>query len=143
MAMANMPEGAWREFVAGQPRTAKLATVRRDGSPHVAPVWVAFDGDEIVFTTGEATVKGRTIARDPRVAMCFDDERPPFSFVIVEGTARIVRDEREKLHWATRIAARYMGEDRAEAYGKRNAVLDELLIRVTPTRIVAQQAIAD
>jgi PPOX class probable F420-dependent enzyme len=134
--MADMPEGAWREFVAGQPRTAKLATVRRD-------VWIVLDGDEIVFTTGEATVKGRAIARDPRVAMCFDDERPPFSFVIVEGTARIVRDEREKLHWATRIAARYMGEDRAEAYGKRNAVPEELLIRVTPDRIVAQRAIAD
>lgn len=141
--MPDMPEGAWREFVVGQPRTAKLATVRRDGSPHVAPVWIDLDGDVIVFTTGEATVKGRAIARDPRVALCFDDERPPFSFVIVEGTARIVRDEREKLRWATRIAGRYMGADRAEAYGKRNAVLDELLVRVTPTRIIAQQAIAD
>ncbi len=141
--MANMPEGAWREFVAGQPRTAKLATVRRDGSPHVAPVWVALDGDEIIFNTGEATVKGRAIARDPRVAICFDDERPPFSFVIVEGTARIVRDEGEKLLWATRIAARYMGEDRAEAYGKRNAVPGELLVRVTPTRILAEHGIAD
>ena len=141
--MADMPENAWREFIAGQPRTAKLATVRRDGSPHVAPVWVALDGDEIVFTTGEATVKGRGIARDPRVALCFDDERPPFSFVIVQGTARIVRDEREKLRWAIRIAARYMGEDRAEAYGKRNAVSDELLVWVTPTRIIAQAAIAD
>jgi PPOX class probable F420-dependent enzyme len=141
--MADMPEGAWREFIASQPRTAKLATVRRDGSPHVAPVWIALDGDEIVFTTGEATVKGRGIARDPRVALCFDDERPPFSFVLVEGTARIVHDEREKLRWAIRIAARYMGEDRAEAYGKRNAVSDELLVWVTPTRIIAQAAIAD
>jgi PPOX class probable F420-dependent enzyme len=138
-----MPEGAWREFVLSQPRTAKLATVRRDGSPHVAPVWIDLDGDEIVFTTGEATVKGRSMARDPRVALCVDDELPPFSFVIVEGTARIVRDEEEKLRWATRIAGRYMGADRAEAYGRRNAVLDELLVRVTPTRITAQEAIAD
>jgi PPOX class probable F420-dependent enzyme len=141
--MPDMPEGAWREFVLSQPRTAKLATVRRDGSPHVAPVWIDLDGDEIVFTTGEATVKGRSMARDPRVALCVDDERPPFSFVVVEGTARIVRDEEEKLRWATRIAGRYMGADRAEAYGRRNAVLDELLVRVTPTRITAQEAIAD
>ena len=140
--MADMPEGAWREFVLSEPRTAKLATVRRDGSPHVAPVWIDLDGDEIVFTTGEATVKGTSMARDPRVALCVDDERPPFSFVMVEGMARIVRDEEEKLRWATRIAGRYMGADRAEAYGRRNAVLDELLVRVTPTRIIAQEAIA-
>jgi PPOX class probable F420-dependent enzyme len=141
--MPEMPEGAWRDFIANQPRTAKLATVRPDGSPHVAPVWIDLDGDEILFTTGEATVKGRNIARDPRVVLCFDDERPPFSFVIVEGTARFVLDDQEKLRWATSIAGRYMGADRAEAYGKRNAVPDELLVRVTPTRIIAEEAMAD
>jgi PPOX class probable F420-dependent enzyme len=141
--MPEMPEGAWRDFIASQPRTAKLATVRRDGSPHVAPVWIDLDGDEILFTTGEATVKGRNIARDPRVVLCFDDERPPFSFVIVEGTARFVLDDQEKLRWATSIAGRYMGADRAEEYGKRNSVPGELLVRVAPTRIVAEEAMTD
>jgi PPOX class probable F420-dependent enzyme len=141
--MPEMPEGAWRDFIASRPRTAKLATVRRDGSPHVAPVWVDLDGDEIVFTTGETTVKGRNIARDPRVSLCFDDERPPFSFVIVEGTARLVLDDSERLRWTTRIAGRYMGADRAEEYGKRNSVPGELLVRVAPTRIVAEEAMTD
>jgi hypothetical protein len=72
-----------------------------------------------------------------------DDETPPFSFVIIEGTAAISRDLDELLEWATRIGGRYMGADRAEAYGKRNAVPEEMLVRVTPTHIVARAGIAD
>src|SRR6478609_428468 len=108
----------WREFVKeAPPRTAKVAVVRRDGSAHVAPVWVDFDGDDILFTTGEATTKGLAIQRDPRIALSFDDERPPFTFVLVRGTASISRDPDECLVWATRIGGRYMGADRAEEYG--------------------------
>jgi hypothetical protein len=47
------------------------------------------------------------------------------------------------LVWATRIAARYMGEDQAEAYGRRNAVPEEMLVRVTPTKVVARAGITD
>ena len=47
------------------------------------------------------------------------------------------------LDWTTRIARRYMGADLAEAYGKRNAVEGELLVRVTPTRVIARKGIAD
>jgi PPOX class probable F420-dependent enzyme len=142
--MATMPEGAWRDFLAGKPRTGKLATTRRDGSPHVAPIWFDLDGDEIVFTTAETSVKGRNIARDPRVALCVDDEQPPFSFVIVEGTAANPEaDQAQLVRWATRIGGRYMGADRAEEYGKRNGVPGELVMRLTPTKVIAEQAIAD
>jgi hypothetical protein len=49
----------------------------------------------------------------------------------------------ELLHWATRIAGRYMGAEQAEAYGKRNAVEGELLVRITPTHIHGEKNIAD
>ena len=53
-------------------------------------------------------------------------------------------DDPETLrHWATRIGGRYMGTDRAEEYGRRNAVPPEMVVRVAPTRIVAKVAIAD
>ena len=134
----------WREFLRATPaRTAKLAVVRADGSPHVAPVWVDFDGDDILFTTGEATLKGKAVLRDPRVAMSFDDERPPFTFVLVRGTATVSTNPEELLEWATRIGGRYMGPDRAEEYGRRNGVPGELLVRVTPDRVIAERDIAD
>lgn len=109
-----MSEPEWRAFVTHGTRTAALATTRSDGRPHVAPVWFVLD-----------------------------DETPPFAFVLIEGTTTISADLDEMLGWATRIGGRYMGTDRAEAFGRRNAVEGELLIRLTPERVVARRNIAD
>ncbi len=143
MPYNEAPEGWWREFVSALPaRTAKLAVVRADGSPHVAPVWVDLDGDQLVFMTAADTVKGKAIRRDPRVSLCWDDERPPFSFVTVAGTVTTSDDPDELLAWATRIGGRYMGAERAEEYGRRNGVPPEMVVRVTPTKIVAKVDVA-
>ncbi|HVW35331.1 MAG TPA: PPOX class F420-dependent oxidoreductase [Acidimicrobiia bacterium] len=139
-----MSEEEWKAFVSDEPRTAKLATVRGDGSPHVAPIWIDLDDDgRVVFTTHAESLKGKTIQRDPRVALCVDDDRPPFSFVIIEGIAQTSEDPDDLLAWATRIGGRYMGADQAEAYGKRNGVPGELLVRVRPTKVIAQADVAD
>jgi PPOX class probable F420-dependent enzyme len=144
VAHTDATPGWWRTFVLESPaRTAKLAVVRADGSPHVAPVWVDLDDDQIVFTTSADTIKGKAILRDPRVSLCWDDERPPFSFVTVAGTAETTDDPNELLMWATRIAGRYMGAGRAEEYGRRNAVPPEMVVRVTATKIVAKMTVAD
>ncbi len=142
--MAKMTEDEAYAFIDARPaRTAKLATVSRDGAPHVAPIWVALDGHDLMFNTGAETRKGRALKRDPRVSMAFDDERPPFSFVVIEATVTFEDDPDAVLHWSTVIGGRYMGEDQAERYGRRNAVPGELLVRATPVRIVAERDIAD
>ena len=144
MGYTDAPDGWWQQFVGARPaRTAKLAVTRLDGSPHVAPVWVDLDGDTIVFMTSADTIKGKSILRDGRVALCFDDERPPFSFVTVTGTASVSTDPAELLHWATRIGARYMGDELADEYGARNGVPPEMVVRVTPTRVTAVVDVAD
>ncbi len=140
--MALMTEPEWRAFLSTGTRTAKVATTRADGRPHVAPVWFLLDGDEIVFNTGRDTVKGRTLARDGRVMLCVDDDRPPFSFVLVQGTALLSEDLPEVRAWATRIAARYMGEELAEQYGARNGVPGELLVRVKIEKVTTEQGVA-
>ncbi|MFF7353705.1 PPOX class F420-dependent oxidoreductase [Streptomyces filipinensis] len=138
----KMTDEEWRAFVSNGTRTGKLSTVRADGSPHVAPIWFLLDGDELVFNTGKETVKGRNLARDGRVALCVDDDRPPFHFVVLNGRARVSEELDEVHHWATRIAARYMGEDRAEEYGARNGVPGELLVRVGIDQVVAVKDLA-
>ena len=132
-----------RAFLLDRPRTAKIASVRADGRPHVAPVWFDLDGDTLVFTTWHATVKAANIRRDPRISLCVDDEIPPYAFVLIEGVATLSDDLEELRRWATHIAGRYMGADLAESYGKRNGVHGELLVRVVPTKIVGQSGIAD
>ena len=133
-----------RAFLLAGTRTAKLATVRADGQPHVVPIWFLLDEDTIIFTTWSTSVKARNIRRDHRVSLCVDDEQPPFSFAAIEGTAQFIDADHETLKiWATRIAGRYMGEDHAEAYGLRNSVEGELLARITPTKIIFQQGIAN
>ncbi len=142
--MPQMTDDEAYAFIDQLPaRTAKLATVRKDGAPHVAPIWVALDGRDLVFNTGRDTLKGHALRRDPRVSLCFDDDRPPFSFVIVEATVTISEDLDELVRWSTIIGGRYMGPDQAERYGRRNGVPGELLVRATPTRIVAARDIAD
>ena len=133
-----------RAFLEEPVRPAMLATVRPDGRPHLAPIWIELDDDgSVVFTTGADTVKGRAIRAEPRVAICVDDDQPPFSYVLIEGTAEVSTDLEEMLVWATRIGGRYMGAERAEEFGRRNAVETELLGRVTPTRSASRKNVSD
>jgi PPOX class probable F420-dependent enzyme len=146
MPYSRMSDDQVREFIVGgePPHTGKLATVRADGRPHVAPVWYVVDDDgSIVFTTGEETVKGRNLRRTGYAAMSIDDERPPFSFVMLEGPVGLSDDMEALRHWATLIGGRYMGEDVAEAFGARNAVPGELLARLTPAKVTSARDLAD
>lgn len=110
MGYSDASDEWWKTFISeSPPRTAKLAIVRKDGSPHVAPVWVDLDGDDVIFMTSADTIKGKAILRDSRVALCFDDETPPFSFVTIAGTAHTSTDPAELLRWGTRIGGALHG----------------------------------
>ena len=141
--MPKMTETEWKEFITQGTRTGKLATTRKGGRPHVVPIWFVLDGDELVFNTGAGTVKGRSLARTGQASLCVDDESPPFSFVTVSGPVTISTDPDELLDSATRIAARYMGEQRAEEFGRRNAVEGELVVRLRAEHVVAVSSLAD
>ena len=140
--MQDMNKAEIRSFLTDTVRTGKLATVRADGRPHVAPIWFALDGDDLLFTTWHTSVKAKNLRRDGRVSICIDDESPPFAFVIIEGTVEITDDADALLQWAAHIGGKYMGQDQAEAYGNRNGVEGELLVRLTPTKIIAKKDVA-
>ena len=145
--MFNMSREQWWTFASQGTRTGKLATVRANGAPHVAPIWFLLneaDGyDEIIFNTSASSLKGKALQRDPRFSLCVDDENPPFSYVVFQAEAELSEDLDESLQWATRLAARYMGEENAAAYGKRNAVPGEYLVRGRITKVVAHGNVAD
>ena len=130
------------DFLSAGTRTGMLGYLAADGRPLVAPVWFVVDDGQLVFTTGRDTSKGRALARDPRVAICVDDPHPPYSFVQVQGVASVSEDPRDVLDFATRTGARYMGADRADEFGRRNAVPGELLVRLRPERVIANADVA-
>jgi PPOX class probable F420-dependent enzyme len=148
--MTEMSKAEISRFLMRGTFTGKLATVKDDGSSHVVPIWFVLDkrnsrdriGD-IILTTGDTSVKAINIQRDNRVSICVDDQIPPFSFVTIFGTAKIYPyKQKEVLKWATKIAERYMGKSNAEAYGRRNSEEGLVLVRIKPTRIIAEKDIA-
>jgi PPOX class probable F420-dependent enzyme len=143
--MRTMSREEWLEFVRTGTRTGKLAVTRASGSPHVTPIWFLIDEhpDQIVFTSGDGTVKTKALRRDPRFALCVDDQQPPYSYVLIEAEATLSENLDEMLVWATRLGARYIGEAAAEEFGKRNAVPGELLVRGRITRVTAVAGVAD
>ena len=132
-----------KEFLSQGTHTGKLATVRKDGRPHVGPIWFILDGDTLIFNTGDATVKAANIRRDARVTICVDDENPPYSFIVVEGIAALEAHSKDLKLWATRIAGRYMGSDKAEQFGERNSTPEELVVWITPTKVIFARDVAD
>ena len=140
--MRNMGDEERRAFLLEGTRTGKLGVIRRDGSPYVLPVWFLLDGDDVIFTTGGETVRGRALRRDPRASICVDEERPPYGFVRIDGYAVLSEHLEEMRGWARLLGARYMGEEVADRFADRNAVPGELLVRLVPRRIVAQADLA-
>jgi PPOX class probable F420-dependent enzyme len=148
--MAEMSKAEIGKFLMQCTFTGKLATVKKDGSSHVVPIWFVLDNENnrgkvgnIIFTTGDKSVKANNIQRDNRVSICVDDQTPPFSFVTIFGTAKIHSyKQKEVLKWATKIAERYMGKKNAEAYGRRNSEEGLVLVGIKPKRIIAEKDIA-
>jgi PPOX class probable F420-dependent enzyme len=148
--MTEMSKAEIAGFLMQGTFTGKLATVKKDGSSHVVPIWFVLDNGkgrtkvgDIIFTTGETSVKANNIQRDNRVSICIDDQKPPFSFVTIYGTAKIYPyEQKETLKWATKIAERYMGKKKAKAYGRINGGEGAVVVRINPTRVIAEKDIS-
>jgi len=140
--MKEMDENEIIDFLMEGTRTGKLSTVREDGRPHVAPIWFVWNEGKIIFDTMGDSVKAKNIGRNPQVSICVDDESPPYAFVIIQGTAKFSDNQKDLLKWNTIIARRYMGEELAEVYGKRNTVEGSLLVEVAPTKMISEKDVA-
>jgi PPOX class probable F420-dependent enzyme len=149
--MAQMTKSEIKKFLMKDTFTGKLATVNKNGSPHVVPIWFVVEVNsrnrntvgDIYFTTGRDSVKAKNIQRDSRISICVDDQTPPYSFVSICGNAKLIfYRQKEVLKWATKIAKRYIGRKNAKAYGERNSGEEEVLVRIRPIKIIAEKDVA-
>lgn len=97
----------------------RVAVTRADGSPLVTPIWFTFEDAAIYFTPREKSEWFDCLRRDPRVALCIDEQALPYRKVIVEGAAELVFDIGHDDAWRDRyerIAKRYIPEQAAADY---------------------------
>jgi PPOX class probable F420-dependent enzyme len=149
--MTEMSKAEVARFLMQGTFTGKLATVKKDGSPHVVPIWFVVENGKdrgkagnIILTTGDTSVKANNIQHDGRVSICIDDQKPPFSFVTIHGTAKIYpyKQKKEVLEWATKIAERYVGKKNAKTYGEVNSGEGAVLVRIKPKKVIAEKDIS-
>ena len=133
-----------RRFLLQGTFTGKLGTINKNGTPHVVPIWFTLDDeDNIIFNTGDKSIKAQNVRRGNRVRICVDNQTPLYSFVTIDGIAEIISDKpTEIFKWAKIIAARYMGNDKAEEYGKRNSSEGEILLKIKTTKVIGQKNLA-
>src|SRR6202046_685129 len=136
--MTSVSDPEISAFLSEGTRTGILGYSSASGRPLVVPVWFIVEDGTLVFNTGKDTAKGRSLARDPRATLCANLQEPPYGFVQVQGNAELSEDPGELLRTATALAARYMGQDRAEEFGQRNAARGEPWARLRPPRVIAE-----
>jgi PPOX class probable F420-dependent enzyme len=122
--MAQWTHDQVLSFLTEEPRIGRLATVTKDGDPHVAPVWFRVEDESIVVHTMASYLKAKNLKRHPRFALTVDTETWPYKGVSIRGSANIVDSEQRDHHEfveSTTIA--YLGEE-ARSMGKAMAAMD-------------------
>lgn len=112
-----------------EPNIGLVATIRPDGTPHVTPVWVNWDGEHVLFNTAEGRVKPRNIRRDSRVTVTVVNREDPYDWVSVTGRAELV--EEGAVEHIDKLASKYTGR---ESFGVKEGE-KRLIVRVTPERV--------
>ena len=98
------------ELIEGK-NFAHIATLRKNGAPHVTPVWVDYDGEFVLVNTLKGRVKERNIAGDPRVALDVIDQNSPYRNVVILGRVVYIGREGADEH-IDKLAKKYLGKDK-------------------------------
>jgi PPOX class probable F420-dependent enzyme len=100
------------------PHLAHLATVRRDRTPSVHPVWIGTEGNHVLVCTGRRSAKTRNVEHDPHVALSIVNQDNPYEELLARGVVVEVRNDIDLVdmdpiaHVYTGKAFPYRGGDR-------------------------------
>ncbi|OLC17779.1 MAG: PPOX class F420-dependent enzyme [Candidatus Rokubacteria bacterium 13_1_40CM_69_27] len=113
---------------------AHLATVGRDGTPQITPVWIDFDGTHIRFNTARGRVKDRNLQRNPRVALAIQDPDNPYRYVQIRGRVAEMTERGADTH-IDALAKKYLGQDK---YPYRQPGEVRVTVKILPERVQGQ-----
>jgi len=112
---------------------AQLATLMPDGSPHVAPVWVEYDGRHILINTAKGRVKDRNMRRDPRVGLDLLDPDNPYRHLSIRGRVTGITEDGADEH-IDKLTKKYIGQDH---YPYRGSGEVRVIYKIEPQNVHA------
>ena len=118
------------------PYIAVVATVHRNGAPHLTPNWYRYDGKVLTLITRTDRLKYSNLQRDPRISVCIYNPPVASNYVVISGTATCSNQD----IWdeARHIIERYRAPDEVDDYLARWKTEPRVLITVTPERIATR-----
>ena len=129
--MPETLEGRSRALLEA-PNFCNVATILRDGTPHVVPTWVDVEDDLVRLNSAEGRLWPRNIRRDPRVTLTVLNQENPYEFVSIRG--RLVEDTHEGAdEHIDRLAKKYMGVD---SYPFRQEGEQRITFKIRPERVI-------
>ena len=114
---------------------ASFATLMDDGSPHVAPTWIDYDGKNILVNTAAGRIKERNVKNDKRVALSIPNEVNPYEMVTIRGTVDEITEKNADAH-IDKLAKRYLGLDK---YPFRSPTEKRIIIKISPRKVFHQK----
>ncbi|MDA1000080.1 MAG: PPOX class F420-dependent oxidoreductase [bacterium] len=108
-----------------------LATVMKDGSPQVSPIWFSTEGELILLNSAKGRLKDRNMRRQNKVALALVDPDNPFRYVGIRGTVVEITEEGAEAH-IDRLAKKYLGLD---TYPHRKAGDVRVIYRIRPDKV--------
>jgi len=108
-----------------------VATLRKDGTPHVVPVWVDTDGEHVIVNSAEGRAWVRNLERDPRITCTVLSMANPYEFAEIRGRVTEKTTDGADEH-IDAMAKKYLGLDE---YPYRSPTEQRVIIRVAPERV--------
>ena len=112
---------------------ANLSTLNADGSPQVTPVWVDYDGANVVVNTARGRVKTKNLEREPRVALSIADPENPYRYLGIQGRVTEMTEKGADAH-IDKMAKKYMGKD---TYPYRTPGEVRVIVKIKPDKVHA------
>lgn len=109
---------------------ASLATLMPSGSPQVTPVWIDYDGQNVVFNTAVGRQKDKNLQADGRVSLALVDPDNPYRYLEVRGTV-IERTTDGADDHINKMAKKYLGQD---VYPFRQPGEVRVIFKIKPER---------
>ena len=108
-----------------------IATIMKDGSPQLSPVWANYDNGFILVNTAEGRIKHKNILRDPRVAVSVVSKNNPLDMTTIRGTVVEIISDAE-YHHADKLTQQYMGR---EHYPFKREEEKRIILKIQPSKV--------